>query len=212
MTTSYRRPEDDDLDAALDEADRLRIQVSTLLATHRQLSTLLVAADTRSGELLKLLVTVRAMIEARNSTAALDSLQDILVNVIGSDDFIIYSIDPRDRTLVPIAGTGASSLTWSRVSLDESWLGDVVRGGSLFMGRERVLADEDRPSDVAAVVPLKVLDRVVGAIVIARLFPHRELLGACDREILGLLGVYAATVIIAADRRARWRQLPNALR
>jgi hypothetical protein len=44
------------------------------------------------------------------------------------------------------------------------------------------------------------------------LLPQRELLGACDREILGLLGVYAATVIIAADRRARWRQLPNALR
>jgi GAF domain-containing protein len=65
---------------------------------------------------------------------------------------------------------------------------------------------------VAAVVPLKVLDRVVGAIVIGSLLPHRELLGGRDREILGLLAAYAATAIIAADRRARWRQLPDALR
>jgi hypothetical protein len=202
---------DDELDAALHEADRLRLQVATLLNTHQQLSTLLVAADARVGDMMKLLVTVRAMIESRDANAALESLEDILVNVIGCDEFVVYSIDPRDRMLVPIAGSGAFVRPSDRVSLDESWLGEVVGSGSLLIARERD-AQDGRVADVAAVVPLKVLDRVVGAIVISSLLPHRELLGACDREILGVLGVYAATAIIAADRRARWRQLPDALR
>jgi len=205
------RLQDDELDAALAEADRLRAQVSTLLNTHQQLSTLLVAADTRAGDMMKLLVTVRAMIESRDATSALESLQDILVNVIGCDEFTVYSIDPREGMLVPITGSGTRARPSDRVPLDDSWLGAIVRSGSLLVMRERETQDH-RYADVAAIVPLKVLDRVVGAIVIASLLPHREPLGPCDREILGVLGAYAATAIIAADRRARWRQLPDALR
>ena len=59
------------------------------------------------------------------------------------------------------------------------------------------------------VAPLRVLDRVVGAIVIGELLPHRAPLDRCDREILELLGSYAATAIIAAARRRRWRRLPE---
>jgi hypothetical protein len=205
--------EGDDLLVALAEADRLRAQVATLLATQRQLSTLLVAADSRTGAMMKLLVAVRSMIESRNATAALASLQDILVNVIGANDFIVYATDPREQTLVPIAGTGASARAARRLPINEGWLATVVRSGALLIGSARSAESRRyRAADVQAVVPLRVLDRVVGAIVVASILPHREPLGDCDREILGLLGVYAATVIIAADRRARWRQLPLALR
>jgi GAF domain-containing protein len=203
---------DDDLPAALAEADRLRLQVSTLLVTQRQLSTLLVAADTRTGALLKLLVAVRALIESRNAPAAMESLQDILVTVLGAEKFTIYAIDPRQQLLVAIAGTSTPTDASDRVPLHDSWLGGVVRSAAVHVPR-----DTDRPArrgdtDVVAVVPLRVLDRVVGAIVITRLVPHREALDSCDREVLGLLGVYAATAIIAADRRGRWRELPDMLR
>jgi GAF domain-containing protein len=204
---------DDDLDAALLEADRLRAQVSTLLDTHRQLSSLLVAADTRAGGLVKLLATVRAMIESRDAPAALDRLRDILMTVIGCEEFTIYSIDTRSQMLVPVGGSGTFSRAADSVPLHNSWLGGVVLAGSrLIVGDGTLSPSERRYSDVVAVVPLKVLDRTVGVIVVASLLPHRDSLGSCDREILELLGVYAATAIIAADRRARWRQLPDALR
>jgi hypothetical protein len=204
---------DDDLDAALVEADRLRAQVSTLLDTHRQLSSLLVAADSRAGSLVKVLATVRALIESRDAPAALDRLRDILMTVIGCEEFMIYSIDTRTRMLVPVGGSSTFSRAADSVPLHESWLGGVVLAGSRLIVRDGALSpSERRYSDVVAVVPLKVLDRTVGVIVISSLLPHRDPLGACDREILELLGVYAATAIIAADRRARWRQLPDALR
>jgi GAF domain-containing protein len=211
MTARPVRVYDDELDAALAEAERLRGQVTTLLNTHQQISSLLVAADTRVGDFMKLFVTIRAMIESRDANAALASLQDILVNVIGCEQFTIYSIDPRDRMLVPVSGSSAFVRASDGISLDQSWLGDVVRSGVMLVTTKRQ-PGERRVADVAAVVPLKVLDRVVGAIVIGSLLPHRELLGGRDREILGLLAAYAATAIIAADRRARWRQLPDALR
>jgi hypothetical protein len=88
----------------------------------------------------------------------------------------------------------------------------VLAGSRLIVGDGTLSPKERRYSDVVAVVPLKVIERTVGVIVISSLLPHRDPLGSCDREVLELLGVYAATAIIAADRRARWRQLPDALR
>jgi hypothetical protein len=204
---------DAELEAAFGEADRLRLQVATLLATHQQLATLLVVADTRAGDMMKLLVAVRVLIESRDAAAALDSLRDILVNVIGTNDFAIYSLDSHGKALVPIAVVGEAMRTADRMPLDKGWIGEVVSSGDLLIEPEGGSSRRrGRIPEVAAVVPLKVLDRIVGAIVIARMLPHRELLGACDREILALLGVYAATAIIAADRRAGWRELPGTLR
>lgn len=207
------RSDDGDLRAALMEAERLRLQVSALLTSQRRLSTMLVAADTRTGDLMKLLVTVRALIEARDASAALANLRDILINVVGTQDFVIYASDPRDQMLLPISGVGDSVRAAGPISLSHDVLGDIVMRGELIIrhGRGAVTPHRGIPN-VAAVVPLKVLDRVVGAIVIARLLPHREPFGASDREILGLLAVYAATAIIATDRRSGWRELPDALR
>ena len=212
MARTPRSP-DDDLDAALAEADKLRAQVSTLLSTHQKLSSLLLAADARTGDLLKVLTTVRALIESRDATAALERVQDILTTVVGCDEFAVYSIDPREQLLVRVGSSGPFVRAAEHVPLHDSWLGDVVRAGSVLINHDHSRGrTEHRFTDFVAVVPLKVLDRTVGAIAIMSLLPHREPLDGCDREVLDLLGVYAATAIIAADRRARWRQLPDALR
>ena len=199
----------DDLLVALDETDRLRAQLEHMVATNHNLSALLVSTDTRSGELLKLLVSVRALLESRDASAALVGLQDILINVVGTAEFLIYSLDAETDCLVPIAGEGEAFAIGAPIPVRGSWLGDVVRGGEVMIsqGRGRRLP-RAKGANVAAVVPLRVLDRVLGAIVIARVLPHRELLDFCDREVLGLLGAYAATAIIAADRRGEWSQLP----
>ena len=195
---------------ALDETDRLRAQLERLITANQNLSALLVTSDTRSGVLLKLLVTVRSLIESRNGSSALEGVCDILVNVVGTTDFLVYSLDEETDCLVPIAGDGEAFELASPLPLAGTWLGDVVRTGEVLIthGRSRSTYRR-RMSNVAAVVPLKVLDRVVGAIVIARVLAHRDLLDVCDREVLGLLGAYAATAIIAADQRGEWRQLPH---
>jgi hypothetical protein len=199
----------DDLLVAFDEVDRLRAQLEQVVSTNLNLSALLISSDTRSGELLKLLVSVRALLESRDATAALTGVQDILVNIVGTSEFVIYSLDGETDCLVPIAGEGEAFATAAPATIRGSWLGDIVRAGEVMIPTSRrQQPGRARHFNVAAVVPLRVLDRVLGAIVIARVLPHRELLDFCDREVLGLLGAYAATAIIAADRRGDWHQLP----
>ena len=198
----------DDLAGALGETDRLRCQVEQMVTTNHNLSALLLSTDARSGETLKLLVSVRALIESRDAAAAIAGLQDILVNVVGAADFFIYGLDHEEDALVPIAGSGPSFNPVHKLPLSGTWLGDVVRAGQVLIAPARSNAVPLRGITTSAVVPLKVLDRVLGAIIIADVLPHRESLDRCDREVLGLLGAYAATAIIAAERRVEWFRLP----
>ena len=201
----------DELLTALDETDRLRSQLDHVIASNQNLSALLLSTDNRTADLLKLLVSVRALLESRDAEAALHGVQDILINVVGTAEFLIYSLDAASDCLVPIAGEGEAFAIGAPVPMRGSWLGDVVRAGEVLVMQGRGKLVRRRQMNVAAVVPLRVNDRVLGAIIIARVLPHRELLDFCDREVLGLLGAYAATAIIAADRRGDWRQLPMAL-
>jgi GAF domain-containing protein len=206
-------PARDDLTRALGRVDELQRQVSTLLATQRELSSLLVASQARNGEQVKLLAVVRAMIDARDSAEALERVADILSNVIGAREFTIYALDPLDEALVPIAGANAGLHADDRVRLGHGWLGSIVRGGRVYVaGATERSRTGHPPPEFEAVVPLRILDRVVGAVVVASLLPHREGLDRCDREIMELLGAYAATAIIAADRRRRWLRLPEPAR
>jgi len=207
---SALQPVRDDLARALARVDELQRQVSTLLATQRELSSLLVASQARNGEQVKLLAVVRGMIDARDSTEALERLVDILSNVIGAREFTVYALDPIDEALVPIAGAHGGQGAGDRIPLAHDRLGTTVRGGRLYVAgaMERGRSGHP-PPEVEAVAPLRILDRVVGAVVIASLLPHREGLDRCDREIMELLGAYAATAIVAADRRRRWHRLPE---
>lgn len=202
----------DELDAALHDTDRLRAQLEHVMDTNRSLSTLLLNSDARGGELMKMLVAVRALIESRDAASALAGLEDILVNVIGAADYLIYTLDEASNSLVPIAVLGDAFSSSGSVAIEGSWLGDVVRTGEVLIARVRTGVRKQPNHRVAAVVPLRVVNRVLGAIVIGDVLSHRDSLNLCDREVLRLLGAYAATAIIAADRRGEWCQLPVALK
>jgi GAF domain-containing protein len=53
-------------------------------------------------------------------------------------------------------------------------------------------------SSALVVVPLRVQDITVGALVITKLFAHKKKLNEEDRELLDLLGAHAASALFAS--------------
>ncbi len=186
---------------------RLRQQVEQLAATNRNMSALLVAAEHRNNDMAKLLVTVRRMIESRDGAAVLAGIQEILVNVIGTEDFVIHATND-EGALVPIAGMGENYEKVKCLPTPRTDLAALVRAGRIVVGRvQRNAFPLPSAPEVAACVALTILDNVVGAIVIHRLLAHRETLNECDEDVLTLLAQYAGTAIMAADLRKEWRTL-----
>jgi hypothetical protein len=188
------------------EERRLRAQAEQLVASTHSMSVMLLAAEGQANGLLKLVVAARRLIEARDGRDALAGLAEVITNVLGSEDFVVYGRRPGAARLAPLAGVGdayARALgAQAAPAALETWLAERQVALRRCSGAVR-LADQD----IAICVPLTILDRVVGVIAIHQLLPHRAPLDASDDDVLGLLGAFAPTAILAADHRAGWTQL-----
>ena len=166
------------------ELARLRVQNDQLMGSNRDLSSLLVNTERRSGELVKIIVAFRRLLESENASDALTCVEEILVNVIGTEEFVVLLIG-QTETLRAVAGFGAAL---ARAEANAPTLEELHR------------------SDLR-VVPLFIADTVVGAIAIHELLPHRDPLNSNDDHVLTLLSRYAATVVMAAEHRKAWTRV-----
>ena len=94
-----------DLAEAERASDRLHTQVDQLIASNRDLSGMLLTADRRRGELMKLIVAFCRLIEATDAWSAVRTLEEILVAVIGTEDFVVLACVDGDA-LAPLCGVG----------------------------------------------------------------------------------------------------------
>jgi cell division septum initiation protein DivIVA len=125
----------------------------------------------------------------------LGSVKDILINLVGADEFIIFVADRRSGELSPVAWEGALG----------GGQGELAREGGDFLeqvartGQPYFAPPDDRPAGAPlACVPLTIKGEVVGAITIQSLLVHRPALGAMDMEILNLLAAQAATAVVSS--------------
>ena len=166
------------------DLNRLRMQCDQVLAANRDLSTQLTAASRSGGELLRTLVAFRQLLEADDAADALRGISDILINIVGTEDFAI------------LAGSSSGPM-------------HVVGGMGPAVSRYRSL--EPTIDDIAAntwrIVPMLIREHVVGAIAIDGLLPHRETLTSADEQVLSLLAQHAGTAVVVSSQRGSWTQL-----
>ena len=166
------------------DLNRLRMQCDQVLAANRDLSTQLTAASRSGGELLRTLVAFRQLLEAHDAADALRGISDILINIVGTEDFAI------------LAGSASGPM-------------HVVGGMGPAVTRYRSI--EPTIDVIAAttwrIVPLLIREHVVGAIAIDGLLPHRESLTSADEQVLSLLAQHAGTAIVVSSQRGSWTQL-----
>ena len=170
------------------ELSRLRTQNEQLVGSNRDLSSLLATTDKRSGELVKIIVAFRRLLDSEDASDALRCIEEIVVNLIGSEDFVVVLVGEREA-LRAVAG----------------------HGNALTQARARAPQLDELHRAAYRLVPLYIADVLVGAIAIAELLPHRIGLSHNDEQVLLLLSRYAATVIMAAIHRRHWNrvQLPE---
>jgi GAF domain-containing protein len=116
------------------------------------------------------------------------------VNLLGAEQFALLLRDENEGALEIRLQEGAIDATWSQATKYVG--GDPLIDASLADG---VLRFGPAPgSPVLVVVPLRVQDVAVGALVITKLFEHKGKFEEEDRELLDLLGAHAASALFAS--------------
>ena len=135
---------------------------------------------------------------------------EILLNFIGAKTFAIQLVDDEHKVLRTLASEGIERAKVPQLRLDEGKVGQVLSTGEPYYdeARLRARADLGQPS---IVVPIKMRERVVGAIVVWDLLVQKTALAEVDYELFNLLGAHAAAALIGAKLNAELNGRPPAL-
>jgi nitrate/nitrite-specific signal transduction histidine kinase len=135
---------------------------------------------------------------------------EILLNFVGAKTFAIQLVDDELGKLRTLAAEGVERARVPEAGLKEGKIGEVLGSGEPFFDEKRLplRADLERP---AIIVPLRIRDKVVGAIVVWDLLQQKTSLAEVDYELFNLLGAHAASAIQGAKLTSELNGRPPAL-
>src|SRR5262249_25424045 len=119
---------------------------------------------------------------------------EILLNFVGAKTFAIQLVDDERGKLRTLAAEGLERARVPELGLKEGKIGEVLSSGEPFFDEKRLplRADLERP---AIIVPLRIREKVVGAIVVWDLLQQKTSLAEVDYELFNLLGAHAASAL-----------------
>lgn len=152
---------DNELHELRRERDALRNQLERVAGD-------LAVIETQHAALTSLFVAAHQLHETVKREAVLSRLEEIIVNLVGSEEFGVY-----ERT----AGDELRRIT--QVGLRDD-------------------ADPRHADDLAACISLEIDGSIIGYIAIYRLLPHKPALEPADLELFDLLKTHAAAALLAS--------------
>ena len=187
--------------AGQEAADRVQELERSIQAAERdreELTSRLVEAEHQLGRLMNLYVATFQLHATLDPTEVQATIAEIAVDLLGAERFVL---------LLRKEGTRECEVALAR-GLEQDPSGLYAR--EKYLGGDPLVdaALEDGVLRIAA-VPLRVQDAIVGVLVVLKLFDHKSILRAEDRDLLDLLAAHAASALFAArvysntDRKLR---------
>lgn len=158
------------------------------------LAARLVEVEHQIGRLMTLYVATYQLHATLDPRDVQSTIAEIVINLLGVERFALLLHDEEGKVLEIPLQHGAIDAPWAGASTYSG--GDPLIDTCLLDGVLRF--GPASGSSALVVVPLRVQDVTVGALVIYKLLDHKGKLTQEDREILDLLGAHAASALFAS--------------
>jgi hypothetical protein len=174
------------------ERDRLRERLTATEMEHQRLCDEYVGLQERSTELAQLFVVLERIHGARTREETLAAIQEIVINVVGSEELAVFERRGEALALAQSFGIDPEPLRTVRV-------GEGVIGGAAASRRPwiagREVAASPLEQDLSAAIPLLAHEETVGVIAVFRLLGHKPGFGESDRAVFDLLSGHAGLAL-----------------
>jgi len=167
--------------------------------------------ERQNSDLASLYVASYRLHETIKRSEVIAVIEEIVVNMIGSEELAIFEMDDESGKLKLIKSFGIDPDDLERVSLNESRideaagaLQEVVETGQRYVvdsGDSNALGKD---SGLTACVPLVLDGNVIGAIAVFRLLDQKgSKLAPLDYELFDLLATHAASALYCSERASK---------
>ena len=201
--------------AATEEVARLKDQVEKLAEENRRIQARFreveeenkdfanryIEIEEQNNNLANLYVASYQLHSTLDFREVIQIVQEIVINLIGSECFTIVLLDEKTNELKAIAWEGTEVLAGIdtlSVRLGEGIIGKVAKTGESYYINHDFDSGEISLEKPLAAVPLKIKEHVIGLIVIYSLLQQKDSFSAVDYELFSLLAAHAATAIFSS--------------
>lgn len=174
-----------------EEQGRLRLRLDEIEELRRSAADDLVALQEQIAQMVGLHVALRRLHEAADRAGVIEAIREIVVNVVGSEDFALLA-PGRGGALQILAELGGQRP--ARIP-DGGPLTSAMERGALLSG---AAAAAIMPGALAC-VPLRARGRPAGLLLVFGLLPQKPALGPADLEVFELLQVHGALALRATE-------------
>ena len=197
---------------AAEEIARLREQLEKLqeekVALHGDLkrvekenqdfASLYVRVQEQNEVLTNIYVASYRLHATLDPTGVMKIIQDILIELVGAEEFAIFLLDKEQKRLELVAGEGVRErLPATSLPSGEGVVGEVATSGEAFYFEPKSESDQGVGLPRAA-IPMRMDGESVGVMVIYKLLSHKTGFSDLDHQLLELLAAHAATALVSA--------------
>ena len=185
----------------LDENQRLSRRVTDLVTEleeqGRRFSERYVEVEEQNTKLANLYVASYQLNGTLDRDRVIAAIQEIIINLVGCEQLAVWELDQVLGALVLTSSFGIDAGRWASIPLGSGLVGSVASTGQPF------IAGENSPRDLVACIPLKLDDRVIGAIGLFSLLQQKQGLEPLDYELFDLLASHAASALFCTGLYAK---------
>ncbi|MEW6730514.1 MAG: GAF domain-containing protein [Acidobacteriota bacterium] len=199
------------LKAAQEEVERLRQEqgnwrqkfVEIEMESRRYASQYL-EVEQHNSNLANLYVANYNLHGTLNRNTVLETIKEIVINLIGSEEVGIYEVNETRSTLNLLASFGLDTAYYQSIPFAASLIGRAISNGEIYLASNNGAISDILPEELhlSACIPLKLEHGIIGAIAIFRLLPQKNGFAELDHELFDMLATQAAMALYCTKLHA----------
>jgi nitrate/nitrite-specific signal transduction histidine kinase len=158
-----------------------------------------IEVETENNNLANLYVASYQLHSTLDFNESLKIVLEIVMNLIGAEEFSIMMLDEKTNELSIVAQEGMGSEARASVKIGDGIIGENAKSGEVYYR-------EGDPTDLRGVdythplvcIPLKIKEHVIGAIVVYKLLIQKQEFTGVDYELFSMLAGHAATALFSS--------------
>jgi len=183
-----------------DENQSLRDRYSEVAEENKDFANRYLEVEAENNNLANLYVASYQLHSTLDFTESLKIILEIVMNLIGAEEFSIMMLDEKTNELSIVAQEGMGSDPRPSIKMGEGIIGSVGRSGEAFYreGSPKDLTGVDYAHPLVS-FPLKIKEHVIGVISIYKLLVQKETFSNVDYELFTMLAGHAATALFSSQ-------------
>ena len=184
--------------ALLEALQKARVRLEQVEKENQEFANMYVEIQEQNEALTNLYVVSQQLHATFDLEEVKQIINDILVEMVGAEEFGLLLLDGSKRKLRVLTGEGIRErLPKDSLPMGEGIIGDVAATGESFYFEPKSEIEVEAHLPLAT-LPMQLNGTTVGVVVIYKLLSHKNVFSPIDHQILELVAAHAASALVSA--------------